>query len=76
MAFANIEPLPGCRADLLTGILASLLANLNRDPKKRGDPYTAAEFAPDWWADRPARKTPQEIFLQFRTWAKIAGKRS
>jgi hypothetical protein len=34
------------RADLRIGILASLIANANRDPKKRQQPFTAFDFFP------------------------------
>lgn len=44
-----IDPWDGERDDLLMGILASTLANVNRDSKKRPDPFTAAEFSPDWF---------------------------
>jgi len=49
MAFAREEPIGEHRADLRTGILASLIANANRDPKKRHKPFTASDFMPEFW---------------------------
>ena len=75
MVMASIEPLPSKRFELAIARLESLIANVNRDPKRRGDPYTAAEFAPDWWAERKPAKSPEEIFMQFRIWAMIANRK-
>jgi hypothetical protein len=44
MAFYMLEPFGEERADLRMATLASLLANVNRDPKVRKEPYTAADF--------------------------------
>lgn len=38
----------------------ALLANLQRDPKKRTRPFTAADFMPTW--TRPQPKTPEQLF--------------
>lgn len=53
LAFAAIEPLPAARADLRTARLMALLANVNRDPKRRGHPYEASDFMVDWWQEAP-----------------------
>jgi hypothetical protein len=37
----------------------ALLANVNRDPKKRARPYTSAEFMPRW--ERPKQQTPDQM---------------
>ena len=48
MAYYAIEPFGEERADLRMAILASLIANVNRDPAKRREPFTPAEFMPDF----------------------------
>jgi len=46
MAYYSLEPFGEERADLRFGMLMALLANINRDPEKRREPYTAEEFMP------------------------------
>ena len=46
MAYASIEPFGEERADLRAGIIASVIANVNRDPKKRATPFTPQDFMP------------------------------
>lgn len=38
----------------------ALLANINRDPKKRARAYTAADFMPAW--RRPEPQSPEQMF--------------
>ena len=45
-AYYSLEPFGEERADLRMGILASLIANVNRDTKKRQDPFVPADFIP------------------------------
>jgi hypothetical protein len=49
MAFHELEPFGPEREDLRAGIVASTIANANRDPKKHG-PYTADDFMPRYGA--------------------------
>lgn len=44
MGFYQIEPFGDLVADERHGSAASLLANLNRDPKTRPEPYTPEDF--------------------------------
>ena len=46
MAYDSLDPFGEERADLRFGMLMALLANINRDPKARKEPYTAEEFMP------------------------------
>mgnify|MGYP000046381597 CR=1 FL=1 len=45
MAFYELEPFGDERADLRAGIVASTVANANRDPKK-SKPYAPQDFLP------------------------------
>lgn len=38
----------------------ALLANINRDPKKRASAYTSADFMPTW--QRPEPQSPAQMF--------------
>lgn len=50
MAFAGIEPFGEVAADQRHGLAVSVLANINRDPKKRPAPYVPRDFIP--WAEQ------------------------
>lgn len=56
MAYYSVEPFGEERGDLRTGILASVIANVNRDRKKRSEPYTPQDFMP--FAERPTPAAP------------------
>ena len=47
------------RADYRAALVASVLANVNRDPKKRAEPFTPFEFMPDPWPQEKSRGTPR-----------------
>jgi len=46
MAYFKLEPFGEDRADLRAGIIASTIANVHRDSKKRRKPYTPQDFMP------------------------------
>jgi hypothetical protein len=46
MAFYRVEPFGERRADLRMAIVAALIANVNRDPKKQREPFTVDDFMP------------------------------
>lgn len=46
VALNAIDPFGESRADLRAGIVASVIANVNRDPKKRSEPFRAQDFMP------------------------------
>lgn len=49
IAYYAVEPFGGVRGDVQTAILASLIANANRNPKKQPRAFKPAQFLPDWW---------------------------
>lgn len=53
MALEVLSPSGESRADLRMAIIASTIANVNRDPKKRPKPYSAREFMPFIEQDEP-----------------------
>jgi len=52
--FAAIESFGEERADLRMGILASVIANSNRDPNQRPQPFAPSDFIPHF--DKAAEK--------------------
>lgn len=46
IAYSRIEPWGESRADLRAGIIASVIANVNRDSKTK--PFQASDFMPDF----------------------------
>jgi len=44
MAYYRLEPFGWERADLHAGIVASTIANVNRDKKRRAKPYSPKDF--------------------------------
>lgn len=44
--YAELEPFGEERADLRAGIIAAVIANANRDQKKRREPFTPRDFMP------------------------------
>lgn len=68
MAFFRVEPFGDVRGDLQAGIVASTVANVNRDPKKRR-PFSPADFLPDFEKSRAEGGKPSEVYAVFRTWA-------
>jgi hypothetical protein len=54
-AFFRVEGWPGSRDDLRTADAMALLANINRDAKKRANAYLPDDFIRTWWG---VRNTP------------------
>lgn len=63
IAYDAIEPIGEGRADLRNAQLMALLANVNRDAKKRAAAYEASDFLVDWWHDAPA---VNDVLAKFR----------
>lgn len=64
MAYARHDPLDHqTRADWRAALGASVLAEVNRDRKKRSDPYTVANFMPEFGlrANEDEGQTPEQM---------------
>jgi hypothetical protein len=59
-AFHELSPIGPERDDLRAGVVASTIANANRNPKKRSRPYTAAEFTPQFGAPAADEEPDEE----------------
>lgn len=67
MAYAMIEPFGEARADLRMGIIASLLANIYRDPKKRRQAYKPEDFIPQFQTETDIDERMQSATEKVRT---------
>lgn len=65
IAYYTLEPFGEERADLRAGVLASLLANIHRDPKRQRNPFEPGDF----FTSLEGTKTPawKRIFDRMRT---------
>lgn len=54
------------REDLRAGYIATILANANRDTKKRPRPYQPWDFFPSLQRFRPAPPTPEELYAMLK----------
>ena len=63
MAYAAIEPFGEYRHELRHGQQMALQANINRDSKRKHEPYCAADFMNFLAEDKPAEvePTPEEL---------------
>ena len=58
MAFYQIEPFGAERGDLQAGIVASTVANVHRDPKKKREPFKPADFMPEFGKRPQSQRRP------------------
>ena len=58
-----VGPLTPHRADWRAALVASMVANANRDAKKHPRPYSPEEFIPDWEKAAGVKRplTPREV---------------
>ena len=64
MAEYSIEPFGEIRGDLQAGIVASTVANVNRDPDKRREPFSPHDFMPKWEeaeAEKPKQTWQEQL---------------
>lgn len=61
MAYEEVEPFGEMIADQRHGVLSSVLANVNRDAKKKPEPYRADDFiywGPSQWLKNKVESVP------------------
>ena len=66
--FHRIEPWHEERADLHSAQLLSMLANVNRNPKKRRRPYSADDFLIRW---EPKKMHGRKPLTSASAWAAV-----
>ena len=62
MAYERVDPFGLDRLDLLAGIIASTIANVYRDEKKRKKPFQPDEFMPKF--DARKKEKPRQTWQQ------------
>lgn len=55
VALWTIEPWGDARVDMGAALVAALVANANRDRKKRPKPFTIGDFMPTFWRAKVER---------------------
>lgn len=50
------------REELNAGIIASVIANVNRDSKRQKNPFQPSDFMPSIQAKPKQKQTPEEMF--------------
>jgi hypothetical protein len=80
LAYQRLDgPLGPARDDWRSALVASVVANVNRNPKKRSRPYSPSDFIPDYAAAAGVPKpppTPQEVAAKVRGWAENLASRA
>jgi len=71
MAFFSLEPWGTEVEDWRFGMLASVFANANRDPKKRKRPYEPEDFMPRRDAPRTQEQDIEDHEAILRMWARV-----
>jgi hypothetical protein len=76
--FFGLEPMPEVRADLRAATIASVIANVNRNPKKRSRPYSPKDFMPDYDSAQKSKKGEftREQWLAMKAAAKAGRKKA
>ena len=75
MAFFRLEPW-GCEVeDWRAGMVASTIANVNRDPKKQYKPYAPGDFMPQRVEPQKEEQTWEEQAQILEMWFRTAGKK-
>ena len=60
MAYYKVEPWGARMDDIRMGMIASTIANCNRDPKRKPDPFQPIDYIP-WAQDRPE---PESVLFE------------
>lgn len=69
VAYSELEPFGEERADWRSGMVASVVANVNRDPK-RGRPFQPKDFMPQF-DEKAARSAARKPLLGTEQWSDV-----
>ena len=64
MAYATIEPFGPVRDDQRSGVIAAMIANVNRDTSEHPEPFTVEEFLPRYEGESVKAPLPDEDRLK------------
>lgn len=75
IAYFHLEPW-GCEVeDWRAGMIASTIANANRDTKKRSKPFTPEDFMPQRIEPQKEEQSWEDQAQIFEMWFRLAGKK-
>ena len=60
LAYFNVEPWPEERADINSASIATLLANIHRDPQKQPTPFGIQDLKIDYWKQEESQEERNE----------------
>lgn len=66
MTFYAKEPFGDRRSDIQSAQICALLANINRNPKKRSQPYRIGEYMLFQEKEEPKKQSPEEVIAIFK----------
>jgi hypothetical protein len=73
----RVSPWGEWRGDFQSGIVASVIANVNRDPKKRAEPFSTSDFMYDSIMEAHEKeKTGQQLSQKMRNFFKLHNART
>jgi len=76
VAFESVEPGDPFRGDARSALIASVIANVNRDPKRKSTPFTIDDFMLKTEPTRPNTEAKQkEIRQRLEMWRTMQDKR-
>lgn len=73
MAFYELEPFGTEPEDYRTGIIASTIANVNRDAKRQPKPYRPQDFMPVWTRKAKKEQSEEEMRQVIMMWNRVLG---
>lgn len=76
MAYSVWEPFGPEREDQRAGMVAALIANVNRDPKHRPQPYDVEDFFPRYEQEAEEQEQEADLESKLMSWVTVmsAGK--
>lgn len=66
IAYSALEPFGEIHADLRAGVLASVIANVNRDAEKQREPFQPGDFFPTLPKAKKRRAKWEEILAKMK----------
>ena len=76
MAFYKLEPFGPVRDNMHAALIANILAESNRDPKKRDEPFGLQDFMFGRHRKSTKRKSDEEIIAAFKSWKDVINRTS
>ena len=72
LAYAQVEPFPSEKAELGSAMISSVVANVNRDSKRKPEPFTLKDFMLDFGGDKEDKRKKQRAAVgkKFKQWIK------